>query len=192
MSLLLKAFLAFAIALNRPAGMQPRILLGGPWTSPSETLTVKAGHLITESGVVHPGTPRDPRGVEVTWDEETRRITPADEKNSEDWMKAHSLLPRLKIKHKILFWDGKKVDLGKISVTDIYQAIPWQGGVLIYGRTYPKRGFFQSWPFKGAFIEARDMEPYCAIFFDPQTLKGEDLWLNGKVIRSFFVFPLPQ
>lgn len=192
MSPLLAAVLAFAMPLNQPAGMQPRVLLGGPWTSPSETLTVKDGHMITEDNVTRPSSPRDPRGLEVTWDGETRRITPADEKASEKWINAHSLLPRLKIKQDNLFWDDKRVDLGKIKVTDLYQAIPWQGGVLIYGRTYPKRGFFQSWPFKGDFIPARDWEPYCAIFFDPQTLKGEDLWLNGEVARPFFVFPIPK
>jgi hypothetical protein len=36
------------------------------------------------------------------------------------------------------------------------------------------------------------MEPYCAIFFDPTTLKGEDLYLNGKVRRGLFVFPIPD
>jgi hypothetical protein len=41
-------------------------------------------------------------------------------------------------------------------------------------------------------IEVRDIEPHCAIFFDPQTLKGEDFWLNGKVVRPFLVFPIPD
>jgi len=91
-----------------------------------------------------------------------------------------------------LYWDGKKVDLGKVNVIRLYQAIPWQGGVLIYGRTIPRKGFFGSWPFKGHFIEDRDIDPFCAIFFYPNTLRGETAWLNGLAFRGFFVFPIPD
>ena len=190
---LLAAAFVFALNLNTSQGMQPRVLLGGPHIVPSDTLTVQEGHIVvSQTHVIRSEANKSSHAVEVQWDGETRKITEADEKASADWMQKNSLLPRLSIKHHNLMWDGKKVDLGKTIVTDLYQAIPWNGGVLIYGRTYPRRGFFGSWPFKGSFIEARDMEPYCAIFFDPRTLKGEDRWLNGKVARPFFVFPIPQ
>ena len=45
---------------------------------------------------------------------------------------------------------------------------------------------------KHADIEIRDIEPFCAIYFDPRTMTGEDLWLNGKAYLGFFVFPLPD
>lgn len=174
-------------------GIHPRVLLGGPHTFPCDAITVRGGHIVVESSVASLTSAKDhSSGVEVKWEGSVGTITAADEKASEEWMRSHSLLARLSIKHKDLYWDGKKVELGKVSVTELYQAIPWQGGVLIYGRTFPRRGFFGSWPFKGDFIEARDLEPYCAIFFDPNTLKGEDLWLNGKVQRPFFVYPIPN
>ena len=108
------------------------------------------------------------------------------------WKRTHSLLPRLSIRHHDLYWDHKKVNLGKVNVHNLYVAFPWEGGVMIYGRTTPRRGFWGSWPFKGHFIEVRDLDPFCAIYFDPKTLKGEDLWLNGKAYLGFFVFPLPN
>jgi len=119
-------------------------------------------------------------------------ISGADEKASAEWIRAHSLLKRLSPHGHDLYWDGKKVALGKVDVFDLYEAIPWQGGVLVYGRTIPRRGFWQSWPFKGSFIEARDIEPFCAIYFDPNTLRGEDFWLNGKANRGLLVFPIPD
>ena len=119
--------------------------------------------------------------------------TRADELASEQWLRAHSVLNRLSVKRNDLYWEGKKVDLGKVDVgKELFEAIPWQGGVLVYGRTYPRRRLFQSWPFKGHFIEVRDLEPFCAIYFNPQTLKGEDLYINGKAYRGFFVYPLPE
>jgi hypothetical protein len=153
---------------------------------------IRDGHIVVEEvcirGTVdfvnHPG--------QVTWDGYVATITDSDGKASEEWISAHSLLPRLSIKHNNLYWDGKKVDLGKVIVFGtIEQAIPWKSGVLVHGHTVPRRSFFQSWPFKGHFIEDRDIDPYCAIFFDPNTLRGEDLWL-GKAPLEFFVFPIPD
>ncbi|MBI3646948.1 MAG: hypothetical protein HY233_13455 [Acidobacteriales bacterium] len=167
------AVFCFALLLGQTPGMQPRVLLGGPRYYPCDEITIRDGHILVQQNVIA-GTAGS-----------------ADEKASEQWIRAHSLLPQLSIRDQNLYWNGKKVDLGKVKVINLYQAIPWQGGVLIYGRTIPRRGFFESWPFKGDFIEARDIEPYCAIFFDPNTLKGEDLWLNGKVARPFFVYPIP-
>jgi hypothetical protein len=193
MTSLFAAVLSLALMLAQPQGMQPRVLLGSPHRSPCDALTVRDGHIVVEANVcVSPRTEMNPRGVKVTWDGFESTITPDDEKASAEWMEAHSLLLRLSIKRGNLYWDGKKVELGKVKVIAIYQAIPWQGGVLIYGRTVPRRGFFGSWPFKGPLIDARDIEPYCAIYFNPTTLKGEDRYLNGKVERPFFVFPIPR
>jgi hypothetical protein len=60
------------------------------------------------------------------------------------------------------------------------------------GALSPTRVFFGQWPFKGPFFDVREMELYCAIFFDPNTLKGKDLYLNGKAYRGLFVFPIPD
>ncbi len=193
MNPLFATIVSFALMLGEPHGMQPRVLLGGPHTSPCDAITVRDGHIVVESSVSTRSGPNEhSSGVEVRWDGSVSTITAADERASEEWIRSHSLLLRLSIKRRDLYWDGKKVDLGKVNVLNIYQAIPWQGGALIYGRTVPRRAFFGSWPFKGNFIEARDIEPYCAIFFDLNTLKGEDRWLNGKATRPFFVFPIPH
>lgn len=171
--------------------MQPRVLMGD--TSHCDAVMVRSGHLVIEEVCVKgSGNQKPPLHAEVTWDGHVATITDSDEKASAEWIRAHSLLPRLSKKHHDLYWDGKKVDLGKIDVYDLYQAIPWQGGVLIYGATVPRKGFFGSWPFKGPFFDVREMEPFCAIFFDPNTLKGEDLYINGFAYRGFFVFPIPN
>ena len=174
MTSLFPTAVAFVLTLGAPHGMRPRVLLGD--TSHCDSIMVRDGHLTVEEvcirGTVefrsHPG--------QVKWDGYVATITDSDGKASEEWISAHSLIPRLSIKHDNLYWDGKKVDLGKVIVFGtIEQAIPWQGGVLVHGHTVPRRSFFQSWPFKGHFIEVRDIDPYCAIFFDPNTLRGEDL-----------------
>jgi hypothetical protein len=170
--------------------MRPRVLLND--ASHCDAVMIHDRHIVVEQVCVRgSGNPKNGFYLEVTWDGQVAGITDADEKASEEWIRARSLLPRLSIKHHDLYWDGKKIALGKVDVTDLYHAIPWEGGVLIYGRTFPRRGFFESWPFKGHFIEARDIEPFCAIFFDLETLRGEDLWLSGKAMRPFLVFPLP-
>ncbi|HSM86673.1 MAG TPA: hypothetical protein VLT16_11000 [Candidatus Limnocylindrales bacterium] len=169
-----------------PQKMRPRVLMGD--TSHCRAVWIQGGHLV--AGDVC--TLAQKQKPEVAWDGHVAIITGSDEKASDKWKAAHSLLSRLSIKHHDLYWDGKKVNLGKTDVYNLYEAIPWEGGVMIYGRTIPRRGFWKSWPFKGHFIEVRDLEPFCAIYFDPKTLKGEDLWINGKVYLGFFVFPLPD
>jgi hypothetical protein len=164
--------------------MQPRVLMGD--SSHCGAVWIRNGHLITEEVCTRAHL------AEVAWDGHVAVITRSDEKASADWERVHSLLPRLSIRRHDLYWDGKKVNLGKVDVYNLYQAIPWEGGVLIYGRTIPRRHFWESWPFKGHFIEVRDIEPFCAIYFDPRTMTGEDLWLNGKAYLGFFVFPLPD
>jgi hypothetical protein len=192
MNSLFATVLGLALALGAPHGMKPHVLLGD--SSYCDAVMVRDGHLTVEKVCTKRNAdPKDHSNrAEVTWDGHTATITGSDEKASGEWILAHSFLQRLSMKHHDLYWDGKKVDLGKVDVFELYQAIPWQGGVLIYGRTHPRRGFWESWPFKGDFIEGRDLEPYCAIFFDPKTLKGEDRWLNGKVSRPFLVFPVPD
>ena len=65
--------------------------------------------------------------------------------------------------------------------------------MLVFGRTYPRRGIFGSCLFKGSLNEllTRDIEPYCVMYFDLNTLKGEDLWIGGKVGSDVWVFPIP-
>lgn len=189
---LFAAVLSLGLLQDQSQAMAPRVLLGGPHTGPCDSITVRDGHIVRERVTVDTSPGDSPSGISVTWDGSTRIITTADEKASRDWMETHSLLSRLSLRRSDLYWEGRRVDLGKVRVTQLYQAIPWPSGVLIYGRTFPRRGFFGSWPFKGHFIEVWDLEPYCAIYFDLHTLKGEDLWLNGKVQLSFFVFPIPN
>jgi hypothetical protein len=186
MNSLFAILVCLAVAVGARGGMHPRVLLGD--ASHCDAVMVRDGHIevekvCTKGSIIGRS--------EVAWEGHTATITDSDEKASEEWIRAHSLLPRLSMKHSDLYWDGKRVDLGKVFVDRIYQAFPWHGGVLISGSTLPRRGFFGSWPFKGHFIEVRDIEPFCAIFFDPNKLRGEDLYLNGKMIRLFFVFPIP-
>lgn len=189
MNALFAAVVGTTLALGAPHGMQPRVLLGD--LSYCDAVVIRDGHIVVEEVCIrHSGDLTN--GNKVTWDGQVATITDADRKASADWIRTHSLLPRISKKHKDIYWDGKKVDLGKVDVGDIFQAIPWQGGVLISGHTYPRRGFFGSWPFKGHFIEVRDIEPFCGIFFDPNTLKGSDLYFNGKLDRLFIVFPIPE
>lgn len=191
MNSLFAAVVSFALLLGQTPRMPSRVLLGGPGSS--DSITVRDGHIVREE-IKTTRIRADDRSssLEVTWDGWVSTITAADEKASEEWIRTHSLVPRLTIRRGNLYWDGKKVDLGKVNVFAVYEAIPWQSGVLIYGGTRPRRGFFESWPFKGDFIEARDIEPYCAIFFDLNTLKGEDRWLTGKFQQSLFVYPIPH
>jgi hypothetical protein len=190
MNMLSVTAMVLALALDAPKSMQSRVLMGD--SSHCDAVTVRNGHLSIEDVCLRSADGRNLKSGEVAWDGHVVAITQADERASADWIRSHSLLPRLTTRHQDLYWDGKKVDLGKVDVFGLYLAFPWQGGVLIYGRTIPRRGFFGSWPFKGHFIEDRDLEPFCAIFFDPNTLKGEDLWLNGFADRGFFVFPIPD
>jgi hypothetical protein len=147
---------------------------------------MKNGHLATEEVCTRA------RKGEVAWDGHVVIISESDEKASSEWKQAHSLLPHLSVHHHDMYWDGKKVDLGRVDVYHVYEAIPWEGGVMVYGRTLPRRHFWESWPFKGHFIELRDLDPFCAIYFDPKTMKGGDLWLNGKAYLGLFVYPLPE
>ena len=191
MNSLFAAVVAIASAVGNPHGMSPRVLMGD--SSHCDAVMVRDGHIVVETVCIRPtGKPTLPFRAVVTWDGHVATITDSDERASAEWIRTHSLLPKLSMKRHDLYWDGKKVDLGKVDVFGLYLAFPWQGGVLVYGRTVPRRGFFGSWPFKGHFIEDRDLEPFCAIFFDPNTLKGEDRWLNGFADRGFFLFPIPD
>lgn len=186
MNMLLAMLGVLGLALGAPQRMQPHILMDD--SSHCDAIVVRNGHLLVEKVC----TGHNAGGAEVAWEGHAAVISVADEKASAEWIQAHSLLKRLSTRGHDLYWDDKKVDLGKVDVFDLYEAIPWQGGILVYGRTIPRRGFWQSWPFKGHFIEARDIEPFCAIYFDPNSLKGEDLWLNGKANRGLLVFPIPD
>lgn len=184
-SCLLLVITCIAAAAQPASSMRPRVMMGD--SAHCDAIMVRDGHLVLETVCT------GPQQAEVAWDGHTALITHADELASQQWLRAHSVLNRLSTKHNHLYWDGKKVDLGKVDVgRELFEAIAWQDGVLVYGRTYPRRSFFQSWPFKGHFIEVRDLEPFCAIYFNPQTLKGEDLYINGKAYRGLFVYPIPD
>jgi len=191
MNALFATVVGFALATGGPSWMEPRVLMGD--SSHCDALMVRDGRIVVEEVCIRPsGPPENPFRAQVGWGGQVATISNADEKASAEWISAHSLLLRLSVQDHDLYWDGKKVDLGKVNVIRLYQAIPWQGGVLIYGRTIPRKGFFGSWPFKGHFIEDRDIDPFCAIFFYPNTLRGETAWLNGLAFRGFFVFPIPD
>jgi hypothetical protein len=191
MNSLFAAIVGFALWQQTPHGMQSRVLMGD--SSHCDAVIVRNGHIAVEKVcITGSGDAKKPSRPQVTWDGQVATITDSDEKASAEWIRGHSVLPRLSKKHHNLYWDGKKVDLGEIDVFELYQAIPWQGGVLIYGATVPRKGLFKSWPFKGPFFDIRETEPFCAVFFDPNTLRGKDLYLNGKAFRGFFVFPIPD
>jgi hypothetical protein len=148
MNLLFAAVVGLALALGATQEMQPRVLMGD--TSHCDAVMVRNGHLAVEQVCVKgSGTQHNHFRAQVAWDGQTATITDADEKASQEWIRTHTLLPRLSKKHDSLYWDDKKVDLGKVDVWDLYEAIPWQGGVLVYGSTVPHKGFFGQWPFKG-------------------------------------------
>ena len=56
---------------------------------------------------------------EVTWDGHVAVIGYSDQQASNRWMHSHSLLQRLAIHHRDLYWDNKKVDLGKATGIDL-------------------------------------------------------------------------
>jgi hypothetical protein len=160
MNSLFATVVGIALALGAPQGMQPRVLSGD--SAHCDAILIRGGHIVVENVCTKRSVGLD--HAEVTWDGHVATITVSDEKASGQWIRAHSVLQRLSMEYHDLYWDGKRVDLGKVGVFGIYEAFPWQGGVLVYGRTIPRRVFFESWPFKGHFIENRDLEPYCAIF----------------------------
>jgi hypothetical protein len=172
-----------------PAGMPTRVVLG-PRTYPADAITIENGRvvIVRVSGVWEFGAALP---QELRWDGFIAPVTEADVRSSDAWIRANSVLDRTSIRDGNLFWNGAKVDAGNVRVERVFEAIPWQGGILCRARTSPRRGIFDRWPFKGSFIEAPDLEPYSALFFDPTTLKGEDHYLNSKVERRFFVFPVP-
>ena len=183
---LVGVLVAWGLTLSASERMQPHILMGD--SSHCDSIVVRDQHLTIEKVC----TQKSAGVAEVAWDGHAAVISAADEKASAEWIHSHSLLKRLSTHRRDLYWDGKKVDLGKVDVVNLFEAIPWQGGILVYGRTIPRRSSWQSWPFKGSLVEARDIEPFCAIYFDPNSLKGSDLWINGKVYRGLLVFPIPN
>jgi hypothetical protein len=154
LNILLATVSVVAFAQDRPKEMHPRVLMGD--SSHCDALMVRNGHVsIEEVCVKNSGGRENQDGSEVAWDGHVAVITRDDEKASASWIHSHSLLSWLSTRSHNLYWDGKKVELGRVDVFDLYEAIPWQGGVLVYGRTIPRRHFWEAWPFKGDFIEAR-------------------------------------
>jgi hypothetical protein len=161
----------FVLALGAPQGMQPRVLMGD--SSHCDAVMVRDGHIVVEQVCIkESGTLDSHFSAKVTWDGQVATITDSDEKASAEWIRTHSLLPRLSKKHHSLYWHGKKVDLGKVDVFDLYRAIPWQGGVLICGRTVPHKKFLEKWPFKGPFIDVRENGAILCSLLRPQHAEG--------------------
>jgi len=184
---LLVALYAVAFGQDAPQRMQPRILLGD--SSHCDAIMIREGHISADKVC----TKKTHSVAEVAWDGHVATITASDERASQEWIRNHSIRSRLSIKKANLYWDGKRVDLGRTAVSRIDAAIPWHGGVLISGQTVPRKKFFQSWPFKGPFFDVRGMEPWCLVFFDVNTLKGEDYYFTSFAGPfSLLVFPLPD
>ena len=140
MNMLLATAVVFALALDAPKGMQPRVLMGD--SSHCDAVMVRNGHLSIEE-VCPTSTDGRKKSGEVAWDGHVVAITQADEKASADWIRSRSLLSRLTTQHHDLYWYGKKVNLGKVDVFDLYEAIPWQGGVQSTGGRF-RAGVFGS------------------------------------------------
>jgi hypothetical protein len=120
-------------------------------------------------------------------------VTAEDEAAGVKWMKDNDQRKRLTIKDGDLYLDGTVVDLGGAEVTQIFDALPWNNGVLCVGRTYRKKFKDRPKTLKEFMtIPPEEIEPYCAIWVNQATHKGKSLWLYGKVRRSYFVFPLPR
>jgi hypothetical protein len=184
--------LGLALLQGQSQSPEPFVLLGPPDSGPCFTVRFPEGHIVAEDHACGRMQGENSYYVRDSSGEMLATLSSADLAASTKWMQANSVLPRLLIKSKDLYWDGKKVNLGKVNVSKLYLAFPWQDGVFIYGRTFPRRGFFGSWPFKGHLIETRDIEPYCAIYFDRRTLKGEDAYLTGKISMPVAVYPVPR
>ncbi len=99
----------FALALDAPKGMQPRVLIGD--SSHCDAVMVRNGHLSIEE-VCLTSTDGRKKSAEVAWDGHLVAIK-ADEKASADWIRSRSLLSRLTTQHHDLYWDGKKGELGE-------------------------------------------------------------------------------
>jgi hypothetical protein len=137
MNSLFATVVGIALALGAPQGMQPRVLSGD--SAHCDAILIRGGHIVVENVCTKRSVGLD--HAEVTWDGHVATITVSDEKASGQWIRAHSVLQRLSMEYHDLYWDGKRVDLGKVGVFGIYEAFPWQGGVLVYGRTIPRRVF---------------------------------------------------
>lgn len=136
---------------------------------------------------------RDPeaRSYRFTVDGEDLLVTDAMVQASTAWTTRHSVLSRLVVRKGDAYWDGRKLDLGRVTVERVFEAIPWKGGVMATARTYRRKSFFERWPFKGAFMETEDIEPFCLVYFDTTTLRGEAQYLFGKHTEPFFVLFSP-
>jgi len=192
MNVLFTTAVSLAFGLNGADAMQPRVLLGD--SSHCDAFMVRDGHVFVEEVCTKKTEvpKKSSGGAEVSWDGHVATITSADENASREWMRVHSVRGHLSIKRGNLYWDGKRVDLGRAAVSRIDEAIPWQGGVLFSGATVPRKKFLESWPFKGPFFDVREMEPWCVVFFDLRTLKGEDHYFTSFAVLSLIVFPIPD
>ncbi len=138
MNSLLATVIVLALGQGGAHEMRPHVLQGD--TSHCDAVMVRDTHIVLERVCIKgSGNPKPPFRAEVTWDGQVATISESDEKASAAWIRTHSLLKRLSVKHSNLYWDGKKVDLGKVNVFRVYLAFPWQGGVLIYGATTPAK-----------------------------------------------------
>ena len=135
--------------------MHPRVLMGD--SAHCDAVMVRNGHLSIEEVCLKNNQDRS----EVAWDGHLSVISRDDERASANWIHSHSLLSRLSTKNSDLYWDNKRVELGRVDVFNLYEAIPWQSGVVVYGRTIPRRHFWEAWPFRGCsyFLSQIDRKP---------------------------------
>jgi len=107
-------------------------------------------------------------------------ITTKDLEEGKAFVKAKSIFSRTRVANETLYLDGAPVDIGpENKVLFVTEAVPWGKGILCLGRTIPRKA-------AGLFTGiTRNLEPWCAIYIDPSTHRGSDLWISGKVQRVF-------
>jgi len=191
MNPLFAAVVGSTLALGAPHGMQPRVLMGD--VSHCDAVMVQNGHIVVEEVCIKgSGNPKPPFHAEVGWDGQVATITASDEKASAEWIRAHSLLPRLSMKHHDLYWDGKKVDLGKVDVFGLYLAFPWHRWCVDLRADYPPEGFFRVLAIQRSLYRRPGSRAVLCNFLRSQYSEGGRLlakWICGS---RFFLIPYPR
>ena len=188
--------LAFSLAAmvfaGSPKGLSPRLyFVGGPLFS----VWVKGDEIVFDPNAGAQVENSKNKGLEfrISVDSKDVVVTAADELASKNWMKKNDQKGRLSIKDGDLYVDGKTVDLKGAEVTEIYEAMPWGKGILCHGRTYKKKSKERTRTLKDLLtVSPEDIEPYCAIWINPETRTGSSRYLYGKIRRKLMVFPVPR
>jgi len=131
-------------------------------------------------------------------------VTAYDLEQGKAFIKANSVSSRIRVANNNLYLDGVPIDIGpENKAVFVTEAVPWGSGVLCLGRTIPRKsiGFFRTIQgatgtsskaredFNGEL--ARTLEPWCAIYINPKTHRGCDLWISGKVQQQMIALTPP-